>query len=1497
MAQQLVANAYNAGQLSYTSATEYSNYIGWYADENGNYMGFWQESDGYGAEAAPAGAVYINKSYGYLGEQSSAADASDMMHVVVMVHTRISDGHQTVVYKIPASLIPAVTYNVELNGNDPSDVKSITRDAADPLRLLVEVGLRDEINAVNMEDKIAEHIERGGHVHENADGTYTFYTNQWGDGHGGQVNYDEPLSHLVTESHFHPALENERYYHVTDALVYSDASGTVYNGSAAPEGDGYYFARTYYEVVGGTAKYTVKYAPLAAVTLTNAVKGDNGWYIPAGTPQTLTRFAKTKVSNDTETLNYAWNPVVLHDAAGYNSFAFLGNNGSFNMAPAQGIALTKTVSQVVAGAPTEFTFTVTLDQAMADLVVTDTNGDPIDAGKWSVSGNVITVKLSADETVVITGIPTGTTYTVEEEATGYYTASIDPAVGTVAAHTITDVNAVNQPRVYNDLIISKDVLPPAWLTDITALENQEFSIRVTITGADANTTYTTSNSVVFTTDAQGTASQVITLKDAQSLTVYDLPEGAAYSVAEVNVPAGHTANATESAPITGTIPTTGYAQAAVTNTYNPDPAEVTINLSGTKTFLTTGGNDVPDNEWPADGFIMELYHIDMATGAETLVQGDIKVTAANKNWSASVTLSFDKTGVYNYKIVEKAGTATDITYDGTNGLFEIIVSDDASGTLKVSQVIAVQGTTEVTANNGEYTVDKDFTNYKDAGVARIPVQKIIQGSDSISVNDFLFGLYNDQGDLIDTVVGNGAFVIAGFAEDFVTAKQYTVTEIVPNLENRIVGMTYDPTVYNVTVQWDDVSNVLVASVEGTTENKAVFTNTYTETVSSPAIALSGSKNMTGDRDSFIAGESYTIELYQTGADFNVSGLTPVQTETVSGTDYDFGFAGLTFKEAGVYYYVVREAAGSQAGVSYDAAEYHVTIHVVKAVDGNATVLRADAVIHKLGENDDVAKDALDFTNTYTITGSEDVTISGIKHLEGRELIAGEFEFGLYEGSALLQSVKNRTNGTFDFAPITYTAADLGTHTYTVREIIPAAGAVGITYDENTVYTVVVNVTDNGQGGLNVAKTVNGQTDTSIEFTNYYQAGPTSATISGTKTLYDVDADAYLDLTEGRFAFELYNSNANFSEQGDMRATSNGANGAFSFTVNYTTAGDYYYILRERIGDEVGIEYDASRYLIRVRVSDDNAGQLHAATFITHEGIGSTDIITFGNRYDALPGSGTLAGTKVLTGRDIADGEFFFDVFEGNTKVTEGANDGNTIVFEPIEYTAAGEHTYIVKERIPAEAVNNVYKGVTYDTREYTVTVEVKDNGDGTLTATPTYVDGPILFENTYTPAQITVELPIEKTVQSLTEQTIGPEGFKFQLVDENGKQLGTVESDKQGKAKFSLVFQAEDIGRTFKAVVSEIDTKKTGVVYSLNKYAVEITISQADSGELVPTVTIDGKPAAAMQFVNVYEPAVSPVTGDGFYSMLFISLMILSSFGLAAVIVSKKKEEAKESIQ
>lgn len=1365
VAQQLIDNAFNAKQLNYVNETEYSNYIGWYADENGKYVGFWQESDGYDADNAPDGAKYINKSYGYLGEPLTKDGAgSDMMHVVVMVHTEIATGHQSVVYKIPAALLPTVTYNVELNGQDVTDVKSITREGADPMRLLFEVGLRSDINAVNLEQKVAEHIEKGGHIHENQDGTYSFYTNSWGSGDGShEVNYDEPLTHLVTEAHFHPALENDRYYHVIDDTVYSDQNGTVYNGASAPTGTGYYFARPYYEVADGTAKQTIKYAPLGATSAAEAVKGDNGWYIPAGTPHQLTRFATTKTQNPTDTLNYSWNPVLLHDDAGYNSYTFLGNNGTFTVAPAQGISLHKTVTEEVAGAPDTFTFYVTLGQAVANPIITDENGNEL-ANVAQVNDNVITLTIKKDQTIVISGLPTGVTYTVAEEATTYYSATIENATGTVAANIVTKVEATNAPKVYNDLIVSKDVLYPSWMTDISALEAKEFTVRVNVTGADANTTYTTSVAgTTLQTDGNGSGTVTFTLKDGQSATVNKLPAGANYFVAELSVPAGFTANATESAPITGTVPADSAAVAGVTNDYAPVNAEITVTMTGTKSFLTSDGSPVPDGDW-TENFVVELYKLDMATGNETLIE-TATATATDKTWSVDVPLVFDKTGTYTYRIVEKAGTDEHIVYDGTNGIFRIVVTDNGSGTLIASAPQAVEGTVTVSGN----TVDKDFVNYKDAGSVSIPVQKIVGGdSNNIPVNDFTFGLYDANGKLIDTVVGDGSFVFAGYASDFATAKQYTIKEIIPTAANGIVGVTYDTAEYAVKVSWDNTNDKLVYTMTkgGAVADTAVFTNTYDAgTTSTPAVKLEGNKTMTGGRTAFVSGESYTIELYKTGAGFVASG-NPVDTDVVSGSDYAYAFKDLTFKEEGTYYYVVKEKAGTQGGVTYDTTEYRVTIHVTKQMENNKAVLKATHTVVKFGTADTVAENALNFTNTYKITGTAAVTIHGVKKLDGRELIAGEFRFGLYENGNLVgEAVKNATNGKFTFPTITYT--EPGTHNYTVKEIAPAEKLGGVTYSAEE-YIVKVEVTDNGVGGLNVAETITKGTETissydDLVITNTYTAQPVSKTISATKTWRNTDTGANKTVPAGNFSFTLYSSDATYTTEEAGVTFVNDANGEVTFDKTYDTVGTHYYILRENIGEDTTVSYDAGRFLIQDVVTDDGKGQLHVMRTVVKDGVGEVDEIAFNNLYTPEASAPfAITGMKTLTGRKLEDGEFTFGLYQNGELLQEVKNDGNTFAFDAVSYEKSGTYTYTVKEQAPVKKGES-YKGVTYDYTEYQVTVTVTDE-NGKLKVTSSHAPSQLIFKNTYEIAETPKTGDADNIVLYASMMALSALGFVAMLV-------------------------------------------------------------------------------------------------------------------------------------
>ena len=231
-AQQLIGYAYNDKQLYYTDDNNWSNYIGWYADADGKYVGFWDKDSGY--ENAPAGAVYANRSYGYLGIN----DDSDMMHVVVMVQTKLSTLHQTVKFKIPASLLPTVQYKVTLSQDDPDQVESFVREEAVPMRLVFEVGLQPGINSVNLNQKIDEHIARGGHVHKNADGTVTVYTNQFSIGNdtngNGIPDPEEVENAIVAQSHFHPALDNSRFYY-TERPVPTAAPATTTTVISTPK--------------------------------------------------------------------------------------------------------------------------------------------------------------------------------------------------------------------------------------------------------------------------------------------------------------------------------------------------------------------------------------------------------------------------------------------------------------------------------------------------------------------------------------------------------------------------------------------------------------------------------------------------------------------------------------------------------------------------------------------------------------------------------------------------------------------------------------------------------------------------------------------------------------------------------------------------------------------------------------------------------------------------------------------------------------------------------------------------------------------------------------------------------------------------------------------------------------------------------------------------------------------------------------------------------------
>ena len=272
-AETIIGLAYENGQIGYNSSTgDFSNYLGWYADENGNYIGFWHE----GVTNAPEKAVFVNKSYFYLGEtdESHGVSKSDMMYTSVRHATNIVTGEETIAFGVPAALIPTVEYDVELN--ESGTIKSLKKSGAkSPIRLVYEVALDDEINELTVYDPdfvdpayAAEHTDANGNVY--------FYTNQY------EADNKVGYGAVNTYSYFRPSHSNESYYYQENATIYS-APGTVYTGANRPSGDGYYRALTVYKKSGAGMEKEIEYIKIASDVLATAKKGSgNSWYVPNG---------------------------------------------------------------------------------------------------------------------------------------------------------------------------------------------------------------------------------------------------------------------------------------------------------------------------------------------------------------------------------------------------------------------------------------------------------------------------------------------------------------------------------------------------------------------------------------------------------------------------------------------------------------------------------------------------------------------------------------------------------------------------------------------------------------------------------------------------------------------------------------------------------------------------------------------------------------------------------------------------------------------------------------------------------------------------------------------------------------------------------------------------------------------------------------------------------------------------------------------------------------
>ena len=591
-------------------------------------------------------------------------------------------------------------------------------------------------------------------------------------------------------------------------------------------------------------------------------------------------------------------------------------------------------------------------------------------------------------------------------------------------------------------------------------------------------------------------------------------------------------------------------------------------------------------------------------------------------------------------------------------------------------------------------------------------------------------------------------------------------------------------------------------------------------------------------------DEFKFELSATSE--NDAPMPTSATAIVTKDNTAIGFGEITYTEPGTYVYKVSEknAGTTVDGITYSGNVAEITVTVTPNKKGKLSA----AVEVTLGK----AK----FENTYTTNPVESSVTSQIavaKVLTGRDLTAGEFSFELREvkggDSELIETVENDAEGNVTFKPIKYT--EIGQHTYTLHEVAGDAG--GIDYD-NAVYTIVTTIADNGKGELVATHELKGAEGVkSIEFKNAYNLTPESFSVTDQITATKV-LDGR-DLKEGEFSFELVEGN-------DVVATgTNDARGKITMTgIEYTAAGEHTYTLREVNGGTAsnGISYDGKTYTIVTTITDNGDGTLGAA----HK-LQGAETAEFKNSYNLTPSSSSvtdqITATKVLDGRDLKEGEFSFELVEGNDVVATGTNDARgKITMTGIEYTAAGEHAYTLRE-VPSDAGN----GITYDGKTYTIETTITDNGRGELVAKHELKgDDEAKFSNSYKPnpgeSSVTDQITATKV---LTGRELAADEFSFELVEgegEDAKIIATGTNAADGTITMSAVKYDKPGKHTYTLREVKGGTTSKGITYSDAKYIIETTITDNGDGTLKAEHVLKGTEPA--EFKNSY--SVTPIDAE-----------------------------------
>lgn len=856
------------------------------------------------------------------------------------------------------------------------------------------------------------------------------------------------------------------------------------------------------------------------------------------------------------------------------------------------------------------------------------------------------------------------------------------------------------------------------------------------------------------------------------------------------------------------------------NTYTANPAESSVTDQITVTKVLTG-HKLQDNE-----FSFELVE---GEGEDASVVETVK-NDANGNVAFSA-IKYTEIGQHIYTLREVKGNAGGIAYDKTVYTVVTTIADNGKGQLVATHKLKGAEDVKKIEFKNSYTVTPKSSSVTD----QITATKSLTGR-KLAAGEFSFELV--KGDKVvatGTNDASGNITMGTVKYDKAGTHTYTLREVNGGTTSK--GIAYDGKTYTIVTTITDKGDGTLKAEHVLKDAKAAeFKNSYnlTPTESSVTDQVKATKFLTGR--ALAAGE-FSFEL--------VEGNKVVATG-INDAEGNITMSAVKYTEAGKHTYTLREVNGgtTSKGITYGDAKYTIETTITDKGDGT---LKAEHVL----------KDATaaTFKNTYSVTPLDaELDFDLSKAIDGRDWTdSDEFSFTITaaEGTPLPDPATVTVNkhdakdgiAAVKFGKIRYTAA--GTYTYEIRE--NAGNAAGMAYDGH-VATAEVTVTEDGEGKLtaNVTKKENGR------FTNTYRTELNYTAAGGLKLSKSLSGRP---MTEGQFTFTVTpadeaSANAlgllpganNFKSPATAEATVGLIDILAGHEVKFTQADagkTFTYTVAEKNDGKPGYTYDDAVRTVTIAIADDTAGTLTATTTVsggpegTHETVHKSGenkvekaLVPFHNSYSATtntPG-GTAAqvvATKTLTGRPMADGEFWFGIaYQGELVAYENLkpNIGGHVSFDTLHYDtkmlanleAAGLAHRTDKDGKLAWTINytayedlfGLPNGVSATTWSFGFKVIVVDNGDGTLTATVDYGGVEPLFENVYGADAVDAALTGTKKLQVAEGLTPADITGKFTFTvtaDEAGAPMPertTVTNDAAGNVDFGKIhFTLEDLNR------------------------------------------------------------------------------------------------------